>query len=175
MHRTERQTSKQIRKRPTQIIEGPGHRTVTVGDNRYLATYTPLKAAGRDWSILIVVPEDDFISFVARNSRTGLEISLVIVALSALGATLLVRQGLRGDRVTRLMLERSRVMGRQGAALDHLADQTDLLDPSSDSPPEVLTETAADLTGAQRASLWYFLRDGQTLRCEVLYIFKRAA
>jgi class 3 adenylate cyclase len=145
--------------------EGPGHRSVTVGDRRYVATFTPLNAAGRDWSVLIVAPEDDFISFVGRNNRIGLVMSLVIVALAALGATLLVRQGLRGDRVTRLMLERSRVMGRQGAALDHLADQTDLLDPSSDRPPEVLTETAADLTGAQRASLWYFLRDGQTLRC----------
>src|SRR4051794_13641767 len=146
-------------------IEGPGHRTVTVGDHRYLATYTPLKTAGRDWSILIVVPEDDFISFVARNSRTGLEISLVIVALSALGATLLVRQGLRADRITRLMLERSHLMARQSAALDHLADEANLLDPSDDNPPKALTEIAADFTRAMRASLWYFVRDGQALRC----------
>jgi len=146
-------------------IEGPGHRTVTVGDRRYLATFTPLKAAGRDWSILIVAPEDDFISFVARSNRTGLGMSLVIVALAALGAILLVRQGLRADRITRLMLDRSHMMARQGAALDHLAEQTDLFDTSGDRPPEVLTETAADLTGAQRASLWYFLQNGQTLRC----------
>jgi len=146
-------------------IEGPGHRTVTVGDHRYLATYTPLKAAGRDWSILIVVPEDDFISFVARNSRTELGMSLVIVALSALGATLLVRQGLRADRITRLMLERSHLMARQSAALDHLADEADLIDPSDDNPPKALTEIAADFTRAMRASLWYFIRDGQALRC----------
>src|SRR4051812_17901722 len=63
-------------------IEGPGHRTVTVEGRRYIATYTPLKAAGRDWSILIVVPEDDFIGFVAHNSRTGLGMSFAIVAFS---------------------------------------------------------------------------------------------
>src|SRR3954464_1063133 len=145
-------------------IEGPGHHTVTVGDHRYLATYTPLKTAGRDWSILIVVPEDDFISFIARNSRTGLGMSLFIVVLSALGAILLVKQGMRADRITQLMLERSHLMARQSAALDHLADETDLLD-SSDDNPKALTEIAADLTRAMRASLWYFVRDGQALRC----------
>jgi adenylate cyclase len=141
-------------------IEGPGRRTVRVGARRYLATFAPLKEAGRDWSLLILGPENDFISFVGRNNRTALLMSLAIVVLTALGAAFLVRQGLRADRTTRLMVDRERAIARQRAALDNLAEHADLFDPSQDHPPEALTETAADVTGAQRVSLWYLAEDG---------------
>lgn len=144
---------------------GPGKATVTIDDVRYLATLTSLKTVGRDWSMLIVLPEDDFVGFVARNNRTSLLMSLAIVALAVLMAGLLIRQGLRTDRAARLLHERSRAMGRQGEALDLLADEADLYDPTHPEPPRSLTETAAEITGARRASLWYLQPGRNVLRC----------
>jgi adenylate cyclase len=112
-----------------------------------------------------VAPEKDFISFIGRNSRVGLAMSLVIVGLTAAGAAIVVRQGFRVDRTTRLVRDRERAIARQGAALDHLADQADMFGPSQDNPPDVLTETAADITGARRASLWYLVQDGRLMHC----------
>jgi len=146
-------------------IEGPGHRTVTIAGERYLATFTPLQAAGRNWAIMIVVPESDFVGFVARNNRTALAMSLVIVALASVLAVLLVRQGLRGDRAARLALQQTRAIARQSEAFEHLANDPDLFDPSQNRLAEALTETAADISGAKRTSLWHLHQDGQLLRC----------
>jgi adenylate cyclase len=145
-------------------IDGPGRETITVNGKRYLAALSPLQGLGRDWSVMIVVPENDFIGFVERSNRTGLVMSLAIVAVAAIGAVLLAQQGLRGDRVVRIMAERGRAMARQGAALDRLADEG-LFDPARNRPPDALTETAANLTGARRAGLWYFRQNGALLQC----------
>ena len=85
-------------------IEGAGHRVIEVGGHRYISAVTPITSAGRHWSTMIVVPEDDFIGFVASNNRKALWMSLMIVAVTTLLASLLVRQGLRADRGARLLL-----------------------------------------------------------------------
>src|SRR5258708_19760887 len=63
-------------------MEGGGHRVIEVGDRRYISAVTPIKGAGQNWSTMIVVPEDDFVGFVARNNRKALVMSLVIVAVA---------------------------------------------------------------------------------------------
>ena len=146
-------------------ISGPGRATFTLDEKRYLATLSPLTAIGHDWSILIVLPEDDFIGFVAHNNRTGLVMSVAIVGIAVLLAALLFRQGLRGDRAARLARQRTETIARQTAALDRLSDEGDLFDPTQRRLPDALTETIADLTGARRTSLWYFQQDGALLRC----------
>jgi class 3 adenylate cyclase/Tfp pilus assembly protein PilX len=146
-------------------VDGPGRKTITVDGSRYLTALTPLQTVGRDWSVLIVAPEKDFIGFVEHNNRVALVMSLAIVTIATLMAALLVRQGLRGDRAARLVRERSRAMARQSEALDLVADEADLFDRSHPEPPEALTETAAEITHARRASLWYLLPGGDVLRC----------
>jgi adenylate cyclase len=146
-------------------VSGPGQATVTVDNKRYLATLTPLKAIGHDWSVMIVLPEDDFVGFVARNNLTGLTMSLAIVAIAVLLAVLLVRQGLRGDRSARLARDTARAMAHQGAALDRLAEEDELFDQSRGHLPDTMTEIVSDLTAARRASLWYFRQNGALLRC----------
>ncbi len=146
-------------------IEGPGRRVVEVDGRRYISTVAPLSAAGRDWSIMMVVPEDDFIGFVASNNRHALAMSLVIVVIAAMLAALLVRQGLRGDRAARLLLDRQRAISRQSQAFATLAAEAGLFDPAGNEPPRVLTETLADVAGARRASIWR-MTGGRILRCE---------
>jgi class 3 adenylate cyclase len=144
---------------------GPGSATITIDGVRYLARLVPLTAVGRNWSTMIVLPEDDFVGFVGRNNRTSLLMSLAIVGLAALMAGLLIRQGLRTDRAARLLRERGASMARQREALDRIADKADLHDPSHPELPQSLTEAAAEITGARRASLWYLLPNGHVLHC----------
>jgi hypothetical protein len=44
-------------------VEGAGHRVIEVGGRRYITAVTPITSAGRNWSTMIVVPEDDFVGF----------------------------------------------------------------------------------------------------------------
>ncbi|HXZ00728.1 MAG TPA: cache domain-containing protein [Stellaceae bacterium] len=146
--------------------DGYGHRAIEVDGRRYIAAVAPLASAGRDWALLMVVPEDDFIGFVANNNRKALAMSLVIVALATLLASLLVRQGLRADRGARLLLDRQLAISRQSAAFAALAADAGLFDPSRREPPRALTETLADVGRARRASLWRVVGNGRILRCE---------
>jgi class 3 adenylate cyclase len=146
-------------------VNGPGRETITVDGKRYLTALTPLPAVGRDWSVMIVVPENDFVGFVERNNRTGLLMSLLIVALAAAGGVLLVWQGLRGDRAARLVRDRSHAMARQSEALGRVADEADEFDPAHPEQSRTLTEIAAEIAGAHHVSLWYLHPDKNVLRC----------
>lgn len=147
-------------------IEGAGHRVIEVGGRRYISAVTPIKSVGHSWSIMIVVPEDDFVGFVASNNRKALVMSLVIVTLATLLASLLVRQGLRADRNARLLLERQSAITRQSQAFANLASDASLFDPAQSLPSRTLTETLANVTDARRASIWALRGARRILRCE---------
>jgi class 3 adenylate cyclase len=147
-------------------IEGHGRRVVQVGDRRYISAATALPTAGRDWSVLLVVPEDEFVGFVASNNRNALLMSAIVIVIAGLLAALLVRQGLRADRTARLLLDRQRAIDRQSGAFATLAADADLFDPARNEAPRALTETLAGVTGARRASVWRLTEGGRVLRCE---------
>ena len=146
-------------------IEGAGHRVVEVGGQRYITAVTPITGAGHNWSTMVVVPEDDFVGFVASNNRRGLWMSLTIVALATLLASLLVRQGLRADRGTRLLLERQSAITRQSSAFAALASDASLFDPAQTLPSRTLMETLAEVTRARRSSVWELTDGGRILSC----------
>ena len=150
-------------------VEGPGRRVIEVDGRYYITAVTPLQLANRDWSTLIVVPEDDFIGFVKSNLRRGLAMSLIIVAVAVVLALLLVRQGFRADRTGRLLLDRQHAINRQSAALATVAAAAARYDPALNEPPRVLTETLADVEGARRAAIWRVAESGRILRCEDIF------
>src|SRR4029077_14649611 len=90
---------------------------------------------------------------------------LAIVALAVIGAALLVRQGLRGDRFARLIRERSHAMAHQTEALERVAHESDLFDGAHPEQFRESTEVAAEITGARRANLWYLQVDHNVIRC----------
>jgi adenylate cyclase len=148
-------------------VEGDGRRIFEHDDIRYISSTTPLPGSGRHWWILIVVPEDDFIGFVASNNRTALAMSVIIV-LAVIGlAFLLVRQGLRSDRSIRLMTERGRSMSRQSAAYTAISDQ--IAEGTTGGALPALTEGLVEVTRARRASIWRLAAHNQILRCPDSY------
>jgi class 3 adenylate cyclase len=147
-------------------VDGHGRRIVQVGDRRYITAATRLPTAGRDWSVLMAVPEDEFVGFVATNNRSALGMSLVILAIAAALAALLVHQGLRADRSARLLRDRQQAISRQSGAFARLAADADLFDPARNEPPRALTETLAEVTGARRTSVWRLAEGGRVLCCE---------
>jgi adenylate cyclase len=151
-------------------IEGYGHRALDVDHRQYISTASSLHATiGRHWSILIVVPEEDFVGFVTRNNRQALAMSLVIVSLASLLAGLLVVQGLRADRNAQLVLERQQQLAAQSRAFSELASQATLFDPEDADSLVQLTAIASGTVGMRRVSLWRLVDGGEWLVCDNCY------
>ena len=124
---------------------------------------------GRNWSVLIVVPEEDFVGFVRRNNRQALAMGLVVVGLAALLAGLLVVQGLRADRNAQLVLERQQQLEAQSRAFAELASQATLFDPEDVDSLARLTEIASGTVEVRRVSLWRLIDGGAWLVCDDCY------
>ena len=148
-------------------IEGHGSRDLVVDNRRYLNTVSSLKSTvGRDWSIMIIVPEDDFVGFVRENFRTILLMTGVIVILASLLAGLLVFQGLRADRNAKLVLDRKQELEAQSRAFSELASKAALFDPADSESLGELTEIVSAAVTVRRASVWHFVDDGRQLMCD---------
>lgn len=147
-------------------VEGKGRRIIEYDGVDYISSVTALPGSGRHWWIMIVVPEEDFIGFVASNNRTALAMSMFIVLAVIVLAFLLVRQGLRADRSVRLMTERGRSMSQQNAVYAAVSEQ---IAEGADETPPALTEGLITLTGARRASVWRLAQGNQILHCADSY------
>jgi hypothetical protein len=102
-------------------IDGHGHRDLIVDNQRYLSTAFLLpQKTGHDLSVIIFVPEEDFVGFVTRNNHNVL---LMSMALAALMSGLLVFQGLRADRNAKLVLERQDELESQSRAFSELSSK----------------------------------------------------
>jgi len=140
-------------------VEGRGRHIVDVGGRSYIESVTPLANAGENWSVLIIVPQDDFVGFVASNNRNVLFMSLSVVAVAVLLAGLLIRQGVRADRNARLLADRQHALDRQSAAFASIAADASVFDPAQGEAPRNLTETLADLAAARRVGVWRLAGD----------------
>jgi class 3 adenylate cyclase/GAF domain-containing protein len=148
-------------------IDGPGKRELFVEGRRYINTASSLKLAlGRDWTLLIVAPEEDFVGFVAENSRRGLYMSVAVLCLASLLAVLLVMQGLRADRNAMLVLERQKQLEAQSRTFSELAEQVAHFDSEDYSAVSTLLETVAQTVKPRGISIWRLTGDGQGLFCE---------
>lgn len=148
-------------------IEGHGKRVLEVDDRRYLNTVTSLKPSfGRDWSVMIIVPEEDFIGFLRANLRKVLSMTSVIIAITGILAVLLVYQGLRADRNALRVLERKQELEAQSRAFSDLASKTALWDPEDVKSLEELTEIVSVTMAVRRTSVWGYYEEESHLQCE---------
>ena len=148
-------------------IEGHGKRELVVDERRYLNTVTSLESTvGRDWSVMIIVPEDDFVGFLGANLRRVLLMTSVIVVISGILAALLVYQGLRADRNAMLVLERKQELEAQSRAFSELAAKAALWDPEDIESLEELTEIVSATITVRRTSVWGYYEADRQLACE---------
>ena len=148
-------------------IDGHGMRALVVDERRYLNTVTSLKATvGRDWSVMIIVPEEDFIGFLRDDLRKVLVMTGIIVIIAGILAVLLVRQGLRADRNAQLVLERKQEIETQSRAFSELASKTALWDPDDIESLEGLTEIVSAAMAVRKTSVWGYYEAEKILKCE---------
>jgi len=151
-------------------IEGHGSRGLEVDGQRYLNTVTSLQSTvGRDWSVMIIVPEADFVGFVRENFQTILIMTSVIVILASLLAGLLVYQGLRADRNAKLVLDRKQELEAQSRAFSELASKAALFDETDTESLGQLTEIVSKAEAVRRTSIWHFVDNGRRMTCDDSY------
>ncbi|MBK8175081.1 MAG: GAF domain-containing protein [Rhodospirillales bacterium] len=151
-------------------IIGPGWQVMDEGGKRIIIASSSLREiVGRDWSLVFVVPEDDFVGFVAANNRTALLMSLGVVGFAVALAILLARQSWQTERLARALRRRERTWQTQRQAFADLATSVDMFDPDDRSGGERLTATVADALRARRVSLWRFDARRPVLICEDCY------
>jgi class 3 adenylate cyclase len=137
-------------------VDGPGRRAFELSGKRHIVLATRLPGDGRNWSLLMVVPEDDFVGFVTRNSRTALLMGLGVMALAGLLAWQVVRQGLGGERARAALLQAAAAAAAEARAYANLAEA---------ATPQAVLESLATALAARRAGLWRLAPDAGQLLC----------
>ena len=152
------------------LVEGYGTRTIDIEGVRHISAVSSLHGiVQRNWSVLTVVPELDFVGFVTRNGRTLAMMTAGIVLLAGLLATLMVRQGLRADRGAARLLARQTQLEAQTRAFDEVASRTAILEPGDYQGLGELSEIISHTVQARRVSIWPFRNDNQILLCQDAY------
>jgi len=148
-------------------VEGYGRKLLEVDNQRIIVSSRVLKAlTGRNWSVLIVAPESDFIGFVVSSSWVALAMSALVFLLVAGLAALMMWRSLLADRRDRVARERQQALEARAQTLAELAAASSLTDRSSADGVREAMERAAGSCRAKRASAWYIASAGRTLICE---------
>ncbi len=146
-------------------VEGHGRRIVEIDGRRHLTAAAPVAAAGeRGWTVMLAVPEVEFVGFVALNNRSTLAMSAGVVLLVAMFAVALVRQGLRADREARAAIGRERVRVGQSEALAALVADPGLIDGARDDALRRVVRVVARIADARRAGIWLRLDTREAVR-----------
>ncbi|MGH8638246.1 MAG: cache domain-containing protein, partial [Burkholderiales bacterium] len=148
-------------------VERVGQRAFELNGRRYISSVSSLdRLLKRDWAVLLVVPEDDFVGFVGDNVRKMLVMGLSTMALAGLLAWLLIRQGLRTDREATRVLERKAELEATAKAFGQLASAGSVaLDPGDSQALRPFTESASEAARVRRVSIWHLAPASGGLTC----------
>jgi class 3 adenylate cyclase len=149
-------------------VEGYGRKILDVGDRRVIVSSGPVSMlSGRDWVVLIVVPESDFIGFVASSSAAALIMSLIVVLIVTGLATFLVWRNVQAGRRVAAAAARQQALEGRTRAFVELA--RDVAGQDESAGLERASESAAQAGAAQRVSIWRLSADGRSLVCSDCY------
>ncbi len=148
-------------------VEGYGRKLLDLGDRRIIVSSEPLKTLiGRDWAIVIVVPETDFIGFVTASGWIALALSALVVLIVAALATMMAWRGIGAERRAAAAMVREGVFESHARAFAALARTPAVMDRTAADGLRQALESAATTLGARRAGVWRLDAAGRTLRCE---------
>ncbi|MCC7283745.1 MAG: hypothetical protein IT556_15270 [Acetobacteraceae bacterium] len=140
--------------------QGPGRRFVDLDGERYIMLAARLPATGHSWNLLMVVPQDDFIGFVRRNSLMVLAMAMGVVLLAMLLAAYAIGQYRRTQRATALLLAERRRHEAETLLYAELAAAAQL--------GAVLAVLGRALA-ARRTGFWRLADGAQALYCEAQF------
>jgi adenylate cyclase len=147
-------------------VEGYGRKVLNFGDERIIVSSEPVRRlTGRDWVVMIIVPETDFVGFVSDSGIAALLMSVGVVLIVAVLTGLLAWRNVRAERRAAAAATRQQALEvRTQTFIDLAHDST-----ASDAEEAGLaraTESAATACAAKRVAIWRLNRDGRTLTCE---------
>ena len=148
-------------------VEGVGRKLLDFGSQRIIVSSGALKAlTGRNWSVLIVAPESDFLGFVASSGKLALVLSGVVFLLMVALAVLMMWRSLQAERRDRAARDRHQALEARAQTLAELAARSNLMDRDVADGVRQATERAAEICQAKRVGVWYLAANGRTLVCE---------
>jgi len=147
-------------------LEGYGIRHITIDNRRYSSMAAPLQSlVGRKWSVLITVPEDDFVGFLRKNIQRALILSSIAFGMVALMVGLLVSQSLAAERTAKQLADRKRMMEAQSRAFAKLTSLASVYDTRDAESLDPVAEIVSQTMDIRRVSLWRMADGGNQLVC----------
>lgn len=145
-------------------IEGPGTYEFALDGVRHRGSAVSLPPdLGTSWHILIVVPEQDFVGFVGKRTRSTARISIAVLGVLALLVASVVATNVRTDRRAIAALEAEQELDRAGSVYLELSNDPGLMDAANHDSLQNLTAKAAEAARVQRVSVWEI--NGSDLIC----------
>ncbi len=150
-------------------VEGVGRKVLDFASGRVIVSSEPTRIlSGRDWFVLIVVPETDLTGFVAQSGLVALLLSILVVLIVIGLAGLLSWRNLQaGRRVAAATARQEALEFRSRSFVDLARDLTE--DEAGVASLEKATTTAAVVCAARRVAIWQLSGDGRALTCKDYY------
>ena len=148
-------------------VAGFGRQVLDFGDQHIIVSSEPVSmVTDRNWVVVIVVPETDFVGFVADSAYATLFLSGLVVLIVAGLSGLLAWRSVAADRTVTAAAARQQAIEARSRTFVELARTSDPTDGSPDHTLETALETAATACAAKRVAVWRLNSDRTTLLCE---------
>lgn len=148
-------------------VAGFGRQVLAFGDQHIIVSSEPVSmVTDRNWVVVIVVPETDFVGFVADSAYATLFMSGLVVLIVAGLSGLLAWRSVAADRTVTAAAARQRALEARTRTFVELARTSGPTDGSQDEGLEGALETAATACAAKRVAVWRLNSDRTTLLCE---------
>ena len=148
-------------------IEGYGRKVLDFGDRRIIVSSEPVSMlTGRDWVVLIVVPETDFVGFVTDSGLAALIMSIIVVLIVAGLSGLLAWRNVAAERRISAAATLQSALETRTRTFVELARASGPADGAEAEGLESAAETAAAACAAKRVAVWRLSPDRTALLCE---------
>ncbi|MEZ4599070.1 MAG: adenylate/guanylate cyclase domain-containing protein [Syntrophotaleaceae bacterium] len=147
-------------------IEGYGIRHLALDGKRYSSMTSSLRSlVNREWTLLITVPEADFVGFLKENLQRALLLSSIAFFMVALIAALLLMRSQKAIRTQRQLAARERRMEAQSQAFENIVSLPSLYRQGDNESLQSLSEIVCQTMAIRRFSLWKTMDHGKDLVC----------
>ena len=148
-------------------VEGYGRKVLDFGNRRIIVSSEPVSMlTDRNWVVLIVVPETDFVGFVTDSGLAALVMSVIVVLIVAGLSGLLAWRNIAAERRISAAANRHSALETRTRTFVELARASGPAEGTEAEGLESAAENAAAACGAKRVAVWRLSADRTTLLCE---------